>query len=54
MKHGEQWCFFKYEHFLIYRMLVMDTGHTVKPVYKGHLRESENVAFINSCPLYTG
>ena len=32
----------------------MDTGHTVKPVYKGHLRESENVAFINSCPLYTG
>ena len=30
----------------------MDTGHTVKPVYKGHLRESENVAFINS--LYTG
>ncbi len=35
-------------------MLVMDTGHTVRPVYKGHLREPENVSFISSCPLYTG
>jgi hypothetical protein len=28
--------------------------YTVKPVYKGHSWESENVAFISSCPLYTG
>ena len=27
---------------------------TVKPVYKGHSREPENVAFMSSCPLYTG
>ena len=26
----------------------------VKPVYKGHLREPENVVFMGSCPLYTG
>ena len=26
----------------------------VKPVYKGHAREPENVAFMSSCPLYTG
>ena len=26
----------------------------VKPVYRGHSRELENVAFMNSCPLYTG
>ena len=26
----------------------------VKPVYKGHTREPENVAFMSSCPLYTG
>ena len=24
------------------------------PVYKGHSREPENVAFMSSCPLYTG
>ena len=28
--------------------------NTVKPVYKGHPRESENVSFISSWPLYTG
>ena len=28
--------------------------YTVKPVCKGHSREPENVAFVNSCPLYTG
>ena len=27
---------------------------TVKPVYKGHSRESENMSFMSSCPLYTG
>jgi hypothetical protein len=27
----------------------------VKPVYKGHSREPENVAYMTSCPLiYTG
>ena len=34
-------------------MLVMDTGHTVKSVYKGPSREPENVSFIISCPSYT-
>jgi len=29
--------------------------YTVKPVYKGHSREPDNnVAFMVSCPLYTG
>ena len=23
-------------------------------IYKGHIREPENVPFMNSCPLYTG
>jgi hypothetical protein len=27
---------------------------TVKPVYKGHSWELENLSFISSCPLYTG
>jgi hypothetical protein len=27
---------------------------TVKPVYKGHPRQAENVVFMNSCTLYTG
>ena len=27
---------------------------TVKPVYKGHSREPENLIFKSSCPLYTG
>jgi len=26
----------------------------VKPTYKGHLREPENVAFMSSCSLHTG
>jgi hypothetical protein len=26
----------------------------VKPVYKGHSREPENVAFMSRCPLHTG
>ena len=26
--------------------------NTVKPVYRGHSREPENVDFISSCPLY--
>jgi hypothetical protein len=25
-----------------------------KPVYKGHTREPDNLAFMRSCPLYTG
>ena len=28
--------------------------YTVKPVYKGHSTETENVVFISSCPWYTG
>jgi len=27
---------------------------TVKAVYKGNSREPKNVAFMSSCPLYTG
>jgi hypothetical protein len=27
---------------------------TVKPVYTEHPMEHENVAFMSSCPLYTG
>jgi len=27
---------------------------TVKPVYQGHTREPDNVAFMSSCPLYRG
>ena len=26
---------------------------TVKPVYKGHSWEPDNMAFMSSCPLYT-
>jgi len=26
----------------------------VQPIYKGHSKEHENVAFISICPLYTG
>ena len=33
---------------------IQGTSCTVKPVYKGHSREPENVAFMSSCPLYTG
>ena len=28
--------------------------YTVKPIYKGHSREPENVPFMKSFPLYTG
>jgi len=28
--------------------------YTVKPVFKGHSREPENLPFMNSCHLYTG
>ena len=31
-----------------------DFNDTVKPVYKGHSREPENVPCRSSCPLYTG
>ena len=34
--------------------IVQAIRNTVTPVYKGHSRESENVAFMISCPLYTG
>ena len=27
---------------------------TVKPVYKGHIREPDNVAFMSSCTLNRG
>ena len=27
---------------------------TVKPVYRGHSQESENVAFMSRCFFYTG
>jgi hypothetical protein len=30
------------------------TSITVKPVYKGHSREPENIPFMSSWPLYTG
>jgi len=35
-------------------VLLNGISYTVKPVYKGHSKEPENVAFISSCPLYTG
>ena len=38
----------------MYNHLLMISPSTVKPVYKGHSREPENVPFISSCPLYTG
>jgi hypothetical protein len=28
--------------------------YAVKPVYKGHSKEPENVAFLSSCLSYTG
>ena len=34
--------------------LLKNKKNTVKPVYKDHSREPENVAIISSCPLYTG
>jgi hypothetical protein len=42
-------------HFHIPRSALRGRGkkYTVKPEYKGQSKEPENVAFINSCPLYT-
>jgi len=37
--------FFSYGHYIV---------KLVKPVYKGHSMEPENVAFMSSCPLYAG
>jgi hypothetical protein len=34
--------------------ILLDNLDTVKPVYKGHSREPENVVFMSRCPLYTG
>ena len=28
--------------------------YTVKPVYKEHSKDTENVPFMGRCPLYTG
>jgi hypothetical protein len=42
-KHDEN--IYKFDRLIIY---------TVKPVYKGHTTEPENVAFMNRCTLYTG
>ena len=40
---------FKYLTHIVYKLKI-----TVKPVYKDHSREPENVTFMSSCPLYTG
>jgi len=42
--------------FVLFESQIINIGepYSVKPVYKGHLRESKNVAFMNSRPLYTG
>jgi hypothetical protein len=44
---------YSFTPYIIY-FVFLDNQYTVKPVYKGYSREPENVAFINSCPLYTG
>jgi hypothetical protein len=31
-----------------------NNAYTVKPVYKGHSKEPENLPFMSSCSLYTG
>jgi len=36
------------------RLLVSSFIYTVKPVYKGHSMQPENVGFMSSCPLYIG
>jgi hypothetical protein len=33
---------------------LMNNVYKVKPVNEGHSKEPENVAFMSSCPLYTG
>ena len=32
----------------------MNKAYRVKPVYKGHSSEHENVAFMSCCPFYAG
>jgi len=41
------------EH-VVYIKFKVHFVYIVKPIYKGHSMEPENVAFISSCPLYTG
>ena len=48
MKYGRPWTEFVWNSF---DCLLQ---YTVKPVYKGHQREPENVVFMSSCTLYTG
>jgi hypothetical protein len=54
---------FWYLHFLYVDIILLASGslrilyldwNTVKPVYKGHSMEPENVPFMSSCPFYTG
>jgi len=41
--------------YCLYRLINIGYNlYTVKPVHKGHSREPKNVAFMSSCPLYTG
>jgi hypothetical protein len=39
---------------IILLLLLCLASDTVKSVYKGPSREPENVAFMSSCPLYSG
>ena len=39
---------------LEYQIFPIQNTCTVKPVSKGHSRESENVLFMDSCPLDIG
>jgi hypothetical protein len=45
---------FFYIHINTIKSMSNSFENTVKPVYKGHSMEPENVAFMSSCPLYTG
>ena len=38
----------------IFAKKIVNFENTAKLVFRGHSRELENVAFMNSCPLYTG
>ena len=41
--------------FVVIQNYYKKCAYTVKPVYKGHSKEPKaNVAFMASCPLYTG
>jgi hypothetical protein len=43
------------EYYIVTRTIIVCWNkYTLKPVYKGHSREPENVAFMSTCPLYTG